>query len=105
MSDEFKDFVVEGEKYDLEWSHQGEGHNGDYDYEDYEDAPLVRLTLFNKDGSQVDRGSCCTNIETDVTPSESKIISKKVFDLLESQISVKRAMELVSYFDRGVAYK
>ena len=104
MSNDFKDFIVKGEKYDLEWSHQGEGKFGDYDPNEYHDAPLIRLTLLNKDGSHVDKCSYCTNIEIDVTPEEARIISNKVFKLVELSPSPSRGMQRSSYFERDDAY-
>lgn len=102
---DFKDFIIEGEEYNLEWSYSGEGSSGDYNHEDPEDKPLIRLCLMDKNNEPIDSCSYCTQIEIDVTPEEVKLISQKVFYKIKNDGKTpKKIMEEVSWFSRNTAY-
>jgi len=70
--------------WSLEWDHQGEGYNGDYDEDDPEDKALLRADLYFK-GKMCADGSYCT-LAPDDTPEETlKRFSETLFIILEQE--------------------
>lgn len=74
--------------WSLVWEHIGEGHNGDYDLSDPNDAPLLRADLFFN-GTRCEDGSYCT-LAPDNTPREKlSAFSDALFDRLADDADVR----------------
>ena len=85
----------------------GEGLSGDYDPNDKDDIPLLRFTVL-KDGEPVDDASYCTQVPTDITPTEATnvlaTIMNEVAEPLAQGYSIKKMCERLSWIDREANY-
>lgn len=54
--------TARNENFIVELSWIGEGRDGDYDKEDPDDVPLLRMDVTRADGEEMDRASYCTAI-------------------------------------------
>ena len=85
----------------------GEGLSGDYDPNDKDDIPLLRFTVW-KDHVQVDDASYCTQVPTDLTPTEATnvlaTIMNEVAEPLAQGYSIKKMCERLSWIDREANY-
>ena len=85
----------------------GEGLSGDYDPNDKDDIPLLRFTVW-KDHVQVDDASYCTQVPTDITPTEATTvlatIMNEVAEPLAQGYSIKKMCERLSWIDREANY-
>lgn len=103
--DFLKELTKDNVKVELEYI--GEGYSGDYDPEDEEDKKLLRFTVLKRDGQhwlQMDNGSYCTLLTTDLTDQEQKkalnLIMDKVYNKIQSEDSIKRICEELSWLDK-----
>lgn len=63
---DFKEILVENDRFMLSLVHIDEGYNGDYEEDDFEDSPLLRFDLSEMvDGEWVNvrDGSACTMLD------------------------------------------
>ena len=85
----------------------GEGLSGDYDPEDKDDIPLLRFTVL-KDDEPVEDASYCTQVPTDITPTEATTvlatIMNEVAEPLAQGYSIKKMCERLSWIDREANY-
>ena len=85
----------------------GEGLSGDYDPEDKDDIPLLRFTVL-EDGEPVEDASYCTQVPTDITPTEAtkimEAIMNEVHDPVVQGLSIKKMCERLSWIDREANY-
>lgn len=81
---EFQSRVIEGEEFNLEFSHIGEGHQGEYDSEDPSDEPLIRLSLMDKNNQYIDDGSYCTQLNTNLSEEDVQRVANFVFHKLST---------------------
>ena len=85
----------------------GEGLSGDYDPNDKDDIPLLRFTVL-KDGEPVEDASYCTQVPTDITPTEATnvlaTIMNEVAEPLAQGYSIKKMCERLSWIDREANY-
>lgn len=86
----------------------GEGISGDYNPDDPEDVELLRFYVSKYNGWEwidLDHGSYCTQMTTDLPTKERMAALKTIMDVVESCIdeadgSFKRRMEELSWMDR-----
>lgn len=90
----------------VEWEYLDEGHSGDYQPDDIDDEPLLRYTVYRKEGKewlQVDDASYCTLVSI-LTPKEkleklARAVIVEVESKVESRQSIKRICEGLSHMD------
>lgn len=84
----------------VQFSHIGEGLNGDYDPNDPDDIPLLRFDIYELvDGEwqQMDDASYCTGIPVDTPIAEIRGYLTMIMDSTYDLTNVKREAELLSW--------
>ena len=87
----------------------GEGINGDYDPEDLDDEPLLRITCYTRNGDdeweQIPNGSACTQINANTTPEFLdrflKFAMRRIAATVRRGLSIKHIIEDLSWVSAG----
>lgn len=89
-------------------SHIGEGYGGDYDSDDTDDKPLLRLDVFEPsedcpgEWEYVDKSSVCTNVPATLPKADLDEIANRILSILvwaKDHYSLKLAAAELSWFD------
>lgn len=104
------DVERDGVRVAFEWI--GEGWSGDYNPDDPEDEPLLRFTVYRRDGDElvdVDSGSYCTAVSAltnrDVVIRLALAILDRVEDHARAGQSIRRITEELSWLDETDAQR
>lgn len=92
-------------RVDLDWD-CGEGIDGDYRGPNTDDIPLLRFSVFRKDGEnwwEVDNASYCTQIPADIPHKEVRRLAEYILNEVEEEVtndnSVKKLCERLSWIN------
>ncbi len=108
MKDECIDLISGNVKVEIEWI--GEGIEGDYYENDPEDIPLLRFSVYKREGDDyweaVDDASYCTNLPATVRPDIARKAVRYIMGWVEEPLkenySIKKICEKLSWIDEGV---
>lgn len=103
IAQDFTDIDVIKGDIKLTWEHIGEGCSGDYDETDPTDRPLLRFSLWYRDGDEwveLDDSSYCTGLPTDTDTDKLRQYADEIIASIGSKgipTQYKRTLERWSW--------
>ena len=98
----FKDFKVRVGNWCVEWEYIGEGCDGDYDWQDPDDLPMLRANLSYKNKPCTD-GSYCTQATTTTSKKELKAASHELIRAVVLEVDKKEWKKAFFEVDMDIA--